>query len=296
MRKINWLLVKKKVGLFCLLVVLAFLMNLFLWNETSQLIRQLPELRYLKQVSQEGIHEIIYLPNSDKSGRILTIQPKEQEKMLGFLEKFFFDSKEGPTLYENKQEYLTNFVGENKSGKLMPVTQKKLNQELAETAINPMFMNDLLVLTLTPVAEKNFEEKVKEFPFSLRLISLKERFQIELNYYRGNFLFGLTFSLIFFSFILAVTYWIISSSLSLYKQELNLLRVIGLSNQKVINNYTGLLIIPPFIGFMTFLIVINLSEIGLILLDYSYLSFLNVLVWVFIHLIIKRKVRRMWDA
>ena len=60
MKKLNLLLLKKRPYLFILLCFSVFLMNLFLWNETSQLIRNIPVLKTLQSKSSSDIYELMY--------------------------------------------------------------------------------------------------------------------------------------------------------------------------------------------------------------------------------------------
>ena len=61
-------------------------MNLFLWNETTQLIRQIPLLISLKENSTDDVYELNYQPSADENNVIQPYSQSEQDRILHFLE------------------------------------------------------------------------------------------------------------------------------------------------------------------------------------------------------------------
>ena len=106
MKKLNLLLLKKRPYLFILLCFSVFLMNLFLWNETSQLIRNIPVLKTLQSKSSSDIYELMYVPNATDSGEIKEFTPTEIEEISQFFKESFFEDK--PNLYLSKEKYISN--------------------------------------------------------------------------------------------------------------------------------------------------------------------------------------------
>ena len=86
MKKINGLIMRKRFFLFVLLILTTFLMNLFLWNETTQLIRQIPLLISLKENSTDDVYELNYQPSADENNVIQPYSQSEQDRILHFLE------------------------------------------------------------------------------------------------------------------------------------------------------------------------------------------------------------------
>ena len=86
MKKINGLIMRKRFFLFVLLFLTTFLMNLFLWNETTQMIRQIPLLISLKENSTDDVYELNYQPSADDNNVIQPYSQSEQDRILHFLE------------------------------------------------------------------------------------------------------------------------------------------------------------------------------------------------------------------
>ena len=120
---------------------------------------------------------------------------------------------------------------------LTPVTKEMLDREIRKDFIDATFMNDILILNIEQSVMNDIEEAAETLDFRIGLNSLSEKFREEFNYYFGNFIFGLVLSLVFMSFGLLIVYWIISSSLKIFQQDIRLHRVMGLTNRKITNNF-----------------------------------------------------------
>ena len=296
MKKINSLIMRKRFFLFVLLFLTTFLMNLFLWNETTQLIRQMPLLVSLKEKSADDVYELHYQPSADENNVIQTYSKSEQDRILQFLENSFFDSDGQSNLYSGKQSYLSDPNARMDKENLTSVTKEMLDSEIRKDFIDATFMNDILVLDIEKSVMNDMEEAAETLDFRIGLNSLSEKFREEFNYYFGNFIFGLVLSLVFMSFGLLIVYWIISSSLKIFQQDIRLHRVMGLTNRKITNNFKLLLMIPVIVSFMVFLVFAYSTGFHVLLIDYLYLLLLNSSLLIFSNLIIKKKMGRMLDA
>ena len=211
MKKINGLIMRKRFFLFVLLFLTTFLMNLFLWNETTQMIRQIPLLISLKENSTDDVYELNYQPSADENNVIQPYSQSEQDRILHFLENSFFDSDGKSNLYSGKQSYLSDSTAKMDKENLTPVTKEMLNSEIQKDFIDATFMNDILILDIAQSDINEMEETAETLGFRMSLHSLSEKFREEFNYYFGNFIFGLVLSLVFMSFGVFIVYWIISS-------------------------------------------------------------------------------------
>ncbi|HBQ63271.1 MAG TPA: hypothetical protein DD651_07480 [Trichococcus sp.] len=227
---------------------------------------------------------------------IQTYSKSEQDRILQFLENSFFDSDGQSNLYSGKQSYLSDPNARMDKENLTPVTKEMLDSEIRKDFIDATFMNDILVLDIEKSVMNDMEEAAETLDFRIGLNSLSEKFREEFNYYFGNFIFGLVLSLVFMSFGLLIVYWIISSSLKIFQQDIRLHRVMGLTNRKITNNFKLLLMIPVIVSFMVFLVFAYSTGFHVLLIDYLYLLLLNSSLLIFSNLIIKKKMGRMLDA
>ncbi|OUL07500.1 hypothetical protein [Trichococcus shcherbakoviae] len=296
MKKINSLIMRKRFFLFVLLFLTTFLMNLFLWNETTQLIRQMPLLVSLKEKSADDVYELHFQPSADEHNVIQPYSQSEQDRILQFLENSFFDSDGKPNLYSGKQSYLSDSSAKMDKENLTPVTKEMLNSEIRKDFIDATFMNDILILNIEKSVTNDIEKSAETLDFRIGLNSLNEKFREEFNYYFGNFIFGLALSLVFMSFGLLIVYWIISSSLKIFQQDIRLHRVMGLTNRKITNNFKLLLMLPVNVSFMVFLVFAYSTGFHILPVDYLYLLLLNSSLLIISNLIIKKKMGRILDA
>lgn len=296
MKKINFMIVRKRMFLFILLGLATFMMNLFLWNETSQLIRNIPQLVNLKEKSSEDVYEMSYIPNSEENGLMKPYSEKEKNDIYELLENSFFDSQGESHIYLGKQQYINDSDAKNAKSRLVPMTKEMLKEEIKAEDVNAMAMNDSLIFDMNQNELGTIEKEAKNLNFSIGIQSLSERFQSEFNYYFGNFLFGLIVSLVFMSFGLFLIYWLISSSLKIFRQDIQLLRIVGLSNKKIIKNFNILLTLPIDIFALLFLVFAYSLGFGVLFSDYLYLLLLNASLLLFSRAIIKKKIRGMLNA
>lgn len=296
MGRMNWMIVKKRIILFLVLGLTTSIMNLFLWNETSQLIRQIPNLITLNKMSSENMYEINYIPNADTEGRVKPFTAIELEKIDNFWHEILSIPTENLEVYLNKQKYFKDFDLENADSVLFPFRMNDLEEIDKSSLTHPNFMNDILLRNVDQSQIERIEEGAADIGYPLQIISIGERYQIEFDYYVNNFIFGLIVSLIFMSFSLLLVYWIISASLKLFYQEIRLFRIIGLTLNKIKYNFILLLTIPSIISFFTFLTFVYSIGIHPLIIDYAYLFLLNIILLFFSSAIIKHKVGRMLYA
>ncbi|MFC4720663.1 hypothetical protein [Enterococcus lemanii] len=180
--------VNYEIGSFILLIFSAFFMNLFLWNETIQLIRQLPIILQLKKLSSQNIYEVNYLPEVDSQGRIKEHSEEERNNLAFFLASFQTD------LYSNKRAYLD--AGDNDATNLTLVTKKVIDEYVVAREIDIAFLNDLIFLNPDNKQVNEFKTQSENNAIKVSLLSMKERYKVEYDYYVNNFLFGLTVSLL----------------------------------------------------------------------------------------------------
>ena len=176
------------------------------------------------------------------------------------------------------------------------MTKEMLEKEIKAAEINVRALNDILIDDLEQNDLKMLEKEANSFGFSIGIRSLEERFQSEFNYYFSNFLFGLIVSFVLMSFGILLIDWLITSSLKIFQQEINLLRVIGLSSNKIINNFNGLFTLPIVVFAFVFLFFAYSLRFGVILSDYLYLLLLNASLILFSRVVIKKKIRRMLNG
>ena len=266
MKKINLLILKKRFFPFLLLIFSTFFMNLFLWNETSQLVRQLPTIVQLKKLSFQNIYEVNYLPNANSQGKIKEHSEVERKDLASFLKSF-------PSLYSNKKAYI-NARG-NDVSILTPVTKNMIEEYILVREMDIAFLNDLIFLDFDDIQVNEFKNQAEKTSIKINLLSMKERYIDEYNYYVKNFIFGLTISLLLLSFSIFLIYIIISASIKIAEEEIKLLRVVGLSKNKIKRNFESLLIFPIVLTSLLFFVFIHSISIPVIFADYVYLFILN---------------------
>ena len=173
MKKINSLIMRKRFFLFVLLFLTTFLMNLFLWNETTQMIRQMPLLVSLKEKSTDNIYELHYQPSADENNVIQPYSKSEQDRILQFLENNFFDSDGQSNLYSGKQSYLSDSSAKMDKENLTPVTKEMLDNEIQKDFIDATFMNDILILNIEQSVMNDIEESAENLDFQIEIKFLK---------------------------------------------------------------------------------------------------------------------------
>lgn len=296
MGRMNWMIVKKRIILFLVLGLTTSIMNLFLWNETSQLIRQVPNLITLKKISSQDMYEINYIPNADTEGRVKPFTAIELENIDNLWHEILSIPAESLEVYLNKQEYFKSDTFDSADSVLLPFKMTDLEEMDKSSLTHPKFMNDILLRNVDQNQIEKIEKAATEIGYPLQIVSINERYQIEFDYYVNNFIFGLIMSMVFMSFSLSLVYWIITASLKLFYQEIRLLRIIGLTLNKIKSNFILLLTIPCIISFFVFLTFVHSIGIQPLIIDYIYLFLLNFILLVFSSVIIKHKVGRMLYA
>ena len=295
MKKINLMILTKRFYLFFLLFFTAFFMNVFLWNETRQLVQEFPRLMMLKSNTSDDIYDISYVPPSYDSGLIKDYDPDSKKNIDNFLLESFYDAEGKTKIYLGKEEYL-NSSKENKKSLLTPISETQLKNKLMLEFFDSVFFSDMIIFDLKPDELEAIKKKAKELNFEIYIDTLRESFQDEWNYYFGNFIFGLVSSFIFMSFSLFIIYLIITSGLKIFQQEIRLLRIVGLSKIKIERNFNILLIFPIIVIFPLFFLFVQSIDMLITPIDFAYLLVMNLFLVLFSHLLINKKIRRKMNA
>lgn len=291
MKRLNIILLRKRFFLFALLCITTFMMNLFLWNETTSLIRAIPQLNELKAKSTEEVYEIDYMPKTEIDGRIIHYSENEKKVISDFLITYFFESENHPILCRGIQDYTNNH-----SKALIPVKKEDLLNVIESNQMDLSFLRELAVTHITPSQVAVLRKNVGKLNQKIDFVSLSERFKTSFNYYLGNFVFGLTVSVIFLSFSVLLIHLTISSSLKIMKQDIRVFRIIGVSNKKIVVNFSSFFSILITVTMSLFLVFIHALGVGVIPADYFYLFLLNLTLILFGRKVIKKKVWGLLDA
>lgn len=295
MKKINFMIFKKRFYLFFLLFFTVFFMNLFLWNETKQLIQEFPRLMMLKSNISDEIYDISYVPPSYDDGLVKDYNPESKENIDNFLIESFYDTEGKTKIYLGKEKYL-NSSKKDKESLLTPISVTQLKNKLKIEVLDPEFFSDIIIFDLKPEELEVIKKKAKELNFDIYIYSLRESFQNVWNYYFGNFIFGLVSSVIFMSFSLFIIYLIITSGLKIFQQEIRILRIVGLSKIKIERNFNILLIFPIILTLPLFFIFVQSIDMIITVSDVAYLLASNTILIIFSHVLINKKIRRKMNA
>lgn len=155
---------------------------------------------------------------------------------------------------------------------------------------------DVLIFDFDAEELRIIEEKAQSLLFPFKALSLRESFQLDFNYYVGNFIFGVVAAITFITFSLFLVYLTIASGLKICQQEIRLLRVIGLSNRKINKNFNRLLLSPILLGTLLATVFLLRLPFNITWVDFIYLALTNCLLLLFAQLVIQKKLRRVIDA
>ncbi|WP_460055593.1 hypothetical protein [Pseudolactococcus yaeyamensis] len=291
MKRLNIILLRKRFILFALVCITTFMMNLFLWNETTRLIRAIPELNVLQAKSTEEVYEIDYMPKTAVDGRVIDYSENEKKIISDFLITCFFESENHPMLCSGIQDYT-----DSQSKALIPVKKEDLKNMIESSQVDSSFWRELAVTHMTSSQATVLRKNAEKLNLKIGFVSLKERFKSSFNYYVGNFVFGMIVSVIFLSFSVLLIYLTISSSLKILKQDIRLFRIIGVSNKKIIANFSTMFFVLIIVTALLFLVFIHTLGVGVIPADYLYLFLLNLTLILFGRKTIKKKVWWALDA
>lgn len=269
MKRINLLIFKKRFYLFFIMCLSCFFMNLFLWNETTQFIRARPAINRLERLSENNVYLLNYIPEADKEGAIAELGDWERADIASFLLTF------QQYLYVGKEHYLN---GDDNFTLIAAINSSDIERNVIDKYVDIAFMNDLILLEPSLEIITLFEAEAGALRGDLSLQSISERYRNEFTYYFGNFLFGLSVSMILLAFGLFSVYLIIISSVDIFAQEIKLLRIIGLTHSKIRRNFECLFTIPIILSAVVFLVFIQNTGFKFIIEDYLYLTLLNVIV------------------
>lgn len=265
MKSIYLLLVKKRWYLLSLLALITLFMNLFLWNEASQLIRTYPMLETMKIEGQKGSYEILYNPPMTTGG--LVTEPSKEERAV---------------LYQIVAPYSDKFVSHKieyfQGGDFVPMTDRDLQLALLSEELPPLFFDDLFLRGLSEKDYQQLSVAIQESHFPLVIQSIQESYQVQKRYYMGNFFFGAIVSLILFLLGNLIVAWLIRATLTICQEEFAVLRLIGLTKKQLYRSITGFFLIPMLVGLFLFFLLVWTMRVGVLLADVLYLSAINSLL------------------
>lgn len=295
MKQLTIALVKKRWYVFVILAILTILMNVVIWNETSRMLRQFPELQALRvKVAEESYYEVRYRENTESDGRIIPHTSESLENIIQILLTHFYQDLNHPSLFTNKKNNLF------RDEALKPLSKKELESILGnkygDRIIDNNAINDLIVVNETGIDLQQLSNELKENGFQMTFTTLKESYQELYDYYVGNFYFavGVFSSLLLFNILLI--YWLISTALKISRQDMRLLRLVGLPMKTLNRHYTLLFCSFIFLGFLIAMTFIHSLGFGVLVADYVYLISLNAFFMLLVWGITYRKIRRSFDA
>lgn len=269
MRSIYRLVLKKRWFLFLGLVLVTFLMNLFLWNETSQLIRSWSRQDIIRKEVEKGSLSLVYDVELAADGAVLEeFTDQEKKELYQLLSTTFTQKENGAKIYLNVLEY------EN-GGQLQLVTERVLHSLfLSEDHLSYAF-EEFLVRDMDSQSQQEFLSAAHQAGFAFKIISYKDIYQAYTSYYLSNFWFGLVACFVFLGISFLFILILLRASLKICQEELRTLRILGWGKKKLSISLFRLLAAPIVIGLLLFLIFIHLLPSGVIWQDYLYLCLLN---------------------
>ncbi|OTN76665.1 hypothetical protein A5886_001743 [Enterococcus sp. 8G7_MSG3316] len=284
MKRINVLIFKKRFYLFAILCLSSFFMNLFLWNETTQLIRAQPVMNRLKHLSANNIYLINYVPDADGNGAIKELSDQDRADIASFLLTFQQYLYSGTARYLHENNFDTS--------SLTVISKSDIERNVKDLYVDIAFMNNMFLLEPPSDIRTKFEDHSISIKGTFTQQSMSDRYQNEYKYYFGNFLFGLSVSGVLLSFGLLIIYLLVSSSVAIFSEELRLLRMIGLPRIKIRRNIEWLFAMPILFSAIVFIIFINNIGFDMIIEDYIYITFLNMLLCFISKFMVDRKLKK----
>ncbi|EID21025.1 hypothetical protein DYJ42_02300 [Streptococcus constellatus] len=284
MKSIYIVILKKRWYLFGFLIFIGFCMNLFLWNESSQLIRVYPALQILKKESRQNSYETVYNPSADSSGLVKDASKEERRSLYKVLSTYLRKLGETSPFYYQKLNYL-------KGGKLQPLTDSVLQSSLLSNDWDSLLLDNILIRRLEKQQAQELNAEFKKINFPITLRTLSKTYQSQHDYYITNFIFGISISSILFIFSSIIIYWLLGVTIKICQSEIKVLRLIGLSGEQISQNLSYLLIAPIIFAFLGFFVYVSILNIKFIWADYIYLGGLNILLFVAAFIISKRRLK-----
>lgn len=290
MRRINLILLRKRFYLFIMIFLVGFMSNLYLWNETSRLIENIPNIISLNRKSTLNIYEFMYTPSADETGLIVENSQEEKEGIYAVLADNLYTENGESSLYYNKNAFIEKTNSTDPESVLKPFSLEKLGR-LVDGNFDARIIDDLVVVGLSQDKVGIIENSLKEFNVEIDLLSLKESHEQQYDYYVGNFIFGLIMASLFVSFGLLVIYWLIGATLKILGQDIKVLRVVGVPKKRISRNFLLLLISPLFVSILLFVSFVYLIGRSILISDCIYLLILNSVFVCFAMVIIHKKMR-----
>ena len=290
MTKLTLLLFRKRFFLFALLMITTFLMNLFLWNETSQLIRMLPRLSLMNQEDSEEIFEVIHMPDTVDGFLMKTYSDDVQNEVFQVLSKGLYKEGRARQLYYGKENYLTA------TGELIPLSKEKLPNIIEGIIPDVTDINDLLVFNTSQEELRDIEASMTQIGFPLRFASWSERYHEDYDYYFGNFIFGLCLSLAMMGFSFLIIYWLVSSLVKICQQDIRVFQIVGITKRTIKMHLSFLIILPIIFVLSPFFFFAYSIAYSIIIADYIYIFGINAVLAAYTILIVNWKLRRVLNA
>lgn len=262
MTAIYRLILKKRWYVFLGIFIITFFMNLIVWNETSQLIRNLSVLNMMQIEAKKEGFDVVYHPSMDSS------QSEREPVRMQLRQQLSALASDGRAFY-NKTAYLHG-------DRLLALNDEKILQELSENQWSSDFLNDLVLRGLTADDIAMLKQTVLLLGDELALVPFKEQYETQRAYYWDNVFFALRIGSFLLLIASALLRWLLNATWKICEEEIRVLRQIGLSTHRLSQAMTLFLYSPILVALVTFVFIVHtLFYVGLIGWDYVYLLALS---------------------
>ncbi|MCU9534179.1 hypothetical protein [Streptococcus sp. CSL10205-OR2] len=282
MTAVYWLVLKKRWYVFLVVFVIYFFMNLLIWNETSQFIRNFSKVQVMKIEAQKESFDFVYTPLSNLTDS--DMEPTRNKLIEQFSELIKQDK-----VYTNKMEYLDG-------GELVLLTEDELKKQFSPGLLI-ISLNDLILRDITLSDTEPIQATIRELGDDVEIVPFQEQYDKTHQYYRDNMLFSLYVGSFLTLIIFLLLRWLVVSTWRICEEEIKVLRLVGLSYRRLSRAVTFFLYSPILLALLTFIISAHtIFYFGLILWDYVYLLTLAALQFLWVTIMISRRVKGELDA
>lgn len=278
MKSILWLVIRRRWYLLFAVLMTAMTMNLFIWNEASAYIRNIPTLAaMISEELTEGFDVVTYPKDVVKQH----LAENDMSSLSSHLLKL---SREGKLRY-NKLDYLNG-------GELLEFDAMELEGFLESDSLQ--FFNDIVLLQDVSIVEiQELQELFFEAGYTAEIVPFRDQYKHQKNYYQSNLLFGLVVAMVLFVCGGFLLIWLFKSILSICVEEIKVLRLVGFSRLRLIHLLETLLWSPILLALLCFIFLVpQFFGIKLIVWDYLYLVLISLTKCLFISLI----TRSIWKG
>ncbi|MGT2667204.1 hypothetical protein ACVRYP_07845 [Streptococcus rifensis] len=283
MTAIYWLMVKKRWYVFLAIFVTGFLMNLIVWNETSQLIRNLVSLKTMQVEAENDGYDLVYYPSQDQT------QDNPQQAKDQLYQKLTELNEQGKVFY-NKGAYLNG-------GDLLPLDDEILTKEFSESQVFGVFFNDLLFRKLSDEEIDDLETSFLKLGDKIEIVPFQKQYEKQQDYYWNNMIFGLGVGTFLLVIGLLLLRWLLLSTWRICEEEIKVLRLIGLSKRRLGRSMTLFLHSPIILALLVFIFSsYTIFYFGMIGWDYIYLIAMSSLQFLLISYMVSRRMKGETDA